>query len=136
MNLLQIYTTNPNFQNVIENFRFLIDIFGINANVLKFPDFIFFLVIPLVVSAYAIHVFIKNLRIFRRTNIVSRVFGVIISLIFLRFIYPVVFFISLFYLIFIKAWPRKILYRIFFIVFILILYLIVLPFFSNLSLSF
>jgi len=130
--LFQILPANSNFQYFFENIRPIIEILGINSEILKFPDIIFFLFIPFVISVYALNLFIKGLKIFRRTNIVNVVFAVIITLIFLRFIYPFVFIASLGYLIVVKKWPRRLIYRIGFIGFMIILYWQVLPYLLNL----
>lgn len=114
-----------------EIFSFL-ETIGITSSVLKFPDLVFFLIIPFIISAYAIYWFFQDLRIFSSYDTVNKFFAIVIPFLFLRLIYPIVFVISILYIVAIKRWPKSIWLRIVLLLLIFGLYTYVFPLISSL----
>lgn len=111
-------------------------ILGISSSVMKFPDFIFYVIIPFIVVSYAVYLFLKSLRIFTRTDFVNKALGVIIAFLSLRFIYPIAFVIAILYLVTNKRWLQSIWFRILFLIGLGVLYLYIFPLLSSLVQTF
>jgi len=115
---------------------YLIDFFnfiGIRPSILQFPDVIFFLIIPLAISFFAMFKFISRLRIFRKSNIANYVIAIVIVFLAIRFIFPIIFLISALYLIFIEKWPRSKWGRIGFIIGLIAIYYFAFPILTEFS---
>jgi hypothetical protein len=110
--------------------------FGLSASMLKFPDFIFFIIIPFVFCFYILRDLFQRIRIFRRAEFVNSVLSFLILVIFLRWVYPLLFAISIFYYIIGKRFYGSIKYEIFVKCLVLgilaFLYIYLLPFLSSL----
>jgi hypothetical protein len=115
----------------IDVISFITDVFQIQPEFLKMPDFIFYVIIPFIVTAYALYFFLNGMKIFRKHGASNKILAVIFTLISLRFLYPGVFVISIFYLVTIKRWPQSLVMRILFLILVGFLYLYLFPTFSN-----
>jgi len=115
----------------IDVIEFLVNILGVPASHFEGANILFYIIIPFVVSSYASYTFLKSLRIFERQDAVNMVIGTLFNFVLMRFLYPLLFFISILYLIVIKKWPKSAIFRIGFIVLFFVLYFIVYPFLTN-----
>lgn len=110
----------------IENI--VVNIIGLPTAVLKFPDLIFYVIIPFVIVAYASYYFLESLRIFKWANIANKILGVVLAFVMLRFImFP---FIASILFLFVKI--KGFLKKIGFVAILLFLYIWLFPFLSGL----
>ncbi len=74
---------------------------GISPTMFEFPEFLFNLLIPFVLVTYVNFDFLKRLRIFHMSDLVNGILAFIITLVLLRFVYPILFVIAIGYMMFI-----------------------------------
>jgi len=135
ISLLQTEILNSfrNFSEVVIN---LFNLLGIQPSILIFPDVIFFLIIPFVISLFAMSKFFTKLRIFRRSSMVNSILAFLIVFIAVRFVFPFIFLLSMGYLIFVEKWPRSKWLRIGFVIGVILVYLYAFPGLANLTRQF
>ncbi len=113
--------------------RFLVAVLGVSAVHLKFPNFVFFIIIPFVVSYYTLYTFLQSMRMFRGSaNFVNIIMAFLMIFVLLRILYPALFVISVLYLTLVKKWPRSLLFRIGFWILLAFIYLWAYPYVVNL----
>ena len=135
--MAEIYVYKPQLEELLQflwqGLNYLWYVIGLRSTDLIFPDFIFYVLTPFIISVYAMYVFISGLKIFRFTNWINWIFAVIIVFVSLRFLYPIVFTLSMGILLLTKRWTNSLIKRILFGVGVFAFYWFAVPYLISLA---